>query len=83
MLYREVGAEDGIRTRDPLLGKELGLSAVLASSRPEAKGAQLPSGRMGSNRTGLKIMSLSSIAVHTRLSTPVTSLALSTGVHRG
>ncbi len=28
------GAEDGIRTRDPLLGKEVGLSAVLASSRP-------------------------------------------------
>ena len=31
---REFGAEDGIRTRDPLLGKEVGLSAVLASSRP-------------------------------------------------
>ena len=28
------GAEDGIRTRDLLLGKEVGLSAVLASSRP-------------------------------------------------
>ena len=38
------GAEDGIRTRDPLLGKELGVSAVLASSRPSAKDAQLPSG---------------------------------------
>ena len=38
------GAEDGIRTRDPFLGKELGLSAVFASSRSEAKDAQLPSG---------------------------------------
>ena len=31
---QERGAADGIRTRDPLLGKEVGLSAVLASSRP-------------------------------------------------
>ena len=38
------GAEDGIRTRDPLLGKEVGLSAVLTSIRPSAKDAQLPSG---------------------------------------
>ena len=30
---RKVGAEDGIRTRDLLLGKEVGLSDVLASSR--------------------------------------------------
>ena len=41
------GAEDGIRTRDPLLGKEVGLSAVLASSRPTAKAVQLPSGDRG------------------------------------
>ncbi len=41
------GAEDGIRTRDPLLGKEAGLSAVRASSRPQAKGVQLPSGGLG------------------------------------
>ncbi len=27
-----IGAEDGIRTRDPLLAKEVGLSAVRASS---------------------------------------------------
>ncbi len=33
-LVREFGAEDGIRTRDPLLGKEGSVSAVLALSRP-------------------------------------------------